>query len=456
MCGLVLVVNKNRNGFNNQQHNVFSTLLYLSGGFRGRDGAGVVSVNNIGNVQLAKAALPVDTFLATKEYDKLQTDSFRNGWALMGHNRSATRGSITDENSHPFVVDDKIVLMHNGTFNGDAHKAIKDTEVDSEAIAHALAENDNVEEALRRVNAAYALIWYNVEKKQLHVIRNMQRPLWYMETHDSHIYASEEVFLQFVKKKFNLTLKQKPFEMKEGALTTFKLEEDRGTEVTCEDVDVSFYKHQNLKTEAAAGNRPPFHAKNEGAFAGSKPHPYACAWHGGLDDDDNDGFEQTLARPSGVVHYVPPKLTPRPVIIDTRNPDVKARILGAMKDKPLMTQGEWMNLAEAFKGRGKIAVLTNDLVEADDDPRTGNFVLMGKTCDKHQLDVCFPVTRQDLNKVISMASDAMFEVEYSGITWNRAQNVEQPGNDISKWVGVSLLHGVNPVAIEKATDAVNS
>src|SRR5438445_324333 len=94
MCGLVLVVTKHKNGFNQTQNNVFTTLLYLSGHFRGRDGVGVVSIDNIGNVKLAKEAYTVDEFIRTKEFSELDRDAFQKGWAMIGHNRAATRGVV--------------------------------------------------------------------------------------------------------------------------------------------------------------------------------------------------------------------------------------------------------------------------------------------------------------------------------------------------------------------------
>jgi len=221
MCGLVSVINKRGHGFSNDQRDVFSTLLFLDT-LRGEDSTGVFSISNQGDVRGAKEASMGPIFLTTKEYDTIYKEAFSNGSALVGHNRKATRGNIVDENAHPFVVDDKIILVHNGTLFGD-HKKHADVEVDSHAIAHVLSENGDVEKALNTINGAYALIWYNFEKGTLNFIRNTQRPLWWMETNDSYIWASEKAFLDFAAARHNLTVTQKPQLLQDDLLVTYTL-----------------------------------------------------------------------------------------------------------------------------------------------------------------------------------------------------------------------------------------
>lgn len=440
MCGLVLLVNKNQNGFSSVQNEVFDTLLYLSGHFRGRDGAGVVAVDNIGNVMMAKAALTVDEMIRKQEYIDVAKSAWRNGWAMMGHNRAATRGVVSDENSHPFVVDDKIVLMHNGTFNSD-HKELKETEVDSEAIAHVLVDHEDVEQALRKVNAAYALIWYNVDKKEINVIRNNSRPLWYMETSDSYIYASDESFLNFVKDKFKLTIKAKAFEIKESQLNTYTLN-DKRTDFESSDVDVSYWKHKIVTqvTGGHPGNGLPFHP-DAGSPNGVFGNIRRAFWPGSMGTDYDDGDDGDV----GPVFTQPH----RDIIINTKNPAVCNKIIDALgKVHTPVTNLGWRQLMDMYKKSEKIKVFVDDLVEADDYPKTKNFIVMGKTLDENRVHVCFPMKDVEFEKLQELMADAVFEIAYSGITWHR---ITDPDNlkekNIDKFKGLALMHGLNPTPI---------
>jgi hypothetical protein len=221
MCGLVGVINKCRNGFYKKQEEIFYTLLYVDF-LRGPDSTGVFMVDNQGDVMIAKEASTPAEFLASREWNNMMSKAMRQGSALIGHNRKATRGEITDENAHPFWVDDKIVLAHNGTMHGD-HKKHADVEVDSHAIAHIIHEKGDVEQALNSFDAAYALIWYDFEKKTLFATRNRERPLWWVETPNEWIISSEKCMLDFVIARYDLKTAKGPHEFSANDLQIFSL-----------------------------------------------------------------------------------------------------------------------------------------------------------------------------------------------------------------------------------------
>jgi hypothetical protein len=190
MCGIVGVVSAFSNGLSQMEANIFQDMLFLDT-LRGWDSTGVFAVDKLGNVQIHKAAMHGPDFLTTKEWADTRTEAIRRGKIVVGHNRAATRGEVTDVNAHPFVVKDELVLVHNGSMRG-SHKHLADVAVDSEAIAIHLEKNADVEKALQEVDSAYALAWYRVSNKSLNIIRNNERPLWMVKSAaGAYIFASE-------------------------------------------------------------------------------------------------------------------------------------------------------------------------------------------------------------------------------------------------------------------------
>jgi hypothetical protein len=228
MCGLVGLINKNSMGFTRQQQDVFAELLFIDM-LRGQDSTGVFVVSNTGDVFGAKDALNSVDFMQTKEFDESFKRAFSSGSAMIGHNRKATRGEVNSDNAHPFVVDNNIILVHNGTMMSD-HKKFANVEVDSHAIAHLIHEKESVEEALSSFHGAYALIWYDVKNASINMIRNSQRPLWWMESHSSWVWSSEKAMLDFIIERngmYRSALIHEPTELPEDVLQTFKLEDKK-------------------------------------------------------------------------------------------------------------------------------------------------------------------------------------------------------------------------------------
>lgn len=248
MCGIVGVVSAHTNGFSSDEVQVFRDMLFLDT-LRGWDSTGSFLVSNKGNVHIRKAAMHGPDFISSDGYNQLKTKAWSNGLIWVGHNRAATRGTVSDQNAHPFWVDDKIVLVQNGTYKG-SHKHLKDTEVDTEALAHVIAEEDDIEKALQKINAAYALVWYNVTTKQLHMIRNDERPLWIADAVDSScFFASEYETILYAASRAKVQLKGKPRLLDVGKLCTFKLTCDNSLwEYTERDVE---YKFRGTTTSSA-------------------------------------------------------------------------------------------------------------------------------------------------------------------------------------------------------------
>jgi len=193
MCGLIAAISKTTNGFDYKTDGIFAQMLYANA-LRGMDSTGVYGINKYGNLDMLKAAKPAADFIRDPETKAFVDKIYMNYRIVVGHNRAATKGAVEDKNAHPFI-EDNICLVHNGTlFN---HKKLKDVEVDSHAIAHALAEGSAME-VIPELDGAFALIWYDAKQKKLFITRNSERPLYLVETEKADFIASEDTMLEWL------------------------------------------------------------------------------------------------------------------------------------------------------------------------------------------------------------------------------------------------------------------
>lgn len=201
MCGIVGVISNYSNGFDDKEVNAFTTMLFLDT-LRGLDSTGVFALDRDNNIEIHKAAVNGGSFVADDIYKQFKTTLMYDGTFVVGHNRAATKGTINDDNAHPFwaPMDDginHIILVQNGTFRSD-HKKIADTEVDSAAIAQLFAEEEDIEKAVNSFDASYSLVWYNSKLQTLNMLRNSERPLWLAPNGTTGLlFASEPRTIQY-------------------------------------------------------------------------------------------------------------------------------------------------------------------------------------------------------------------------------------------------------------------
>src|ERR1700752_137462 len=133
MCGIVGFISKwKATGFSAKQQKMFYQLLHADM-LRGWEATGVITVAKNGDFGIMKEASDASVFNGSFIDSDLDKDMYKEGVAVIGHNRAKTIGENKDENAHPFVVDDTFAMVHNGTLRN--HKDMHDTEVDSEALA---------------------------------------------------------------------------------------------------------------------------------------------------------------------------------------------------------------------------------------------------------------------------------------------------------------------------------
>ena len=202
MCGIVGVITKNIYGFHKASQEIFYQLLYADA-LRGEDATGVITVHNNTDFGVMKEAVESNYFLPQFINCDLDKDLFKNGFAVIGHNRKKTVGKNEDANAHPFVVDETFSMVHNGTLYN--HSSLANTTVDSEALAivlkTAMEQEDfksALEETLGKVYGAYACVWYDQKREEVCFLRNKERPLFFLHTDKNTLFGSEAGLLYWI------------------------------------------------------------------------------------------------------------------------------------------------------------------------------------------------------------------------------------------------------------------
>lgn len=453
MCGLVACITKTKNGFNHSDLTVFGEMLFADT-LRGKDSTGVFGVNTLGNVHIVKDAVTAEKFLDTEEYKALKSDLFKEGWAVVGHNRKATRGEINNTNSHPFWVDDKLVLVHNGSYNGD-HKKLADTEVDSHAIAIHLANNiEDYEKALQKVNAAYALMFYDVENRKLNIIRNKERPLYKVETNSAYFFASEWGILSWILTRNSETIIGKIEVVEENKLHTFQLLGNSSYEVEEKKLDCSFRWPQPQTTTSQnvspAHNSAWWDAMDD--TYGVSRYAHACGYMG----EDYD---------SPPVGAPTPKMHPTQVaaIQSAEEADKEAlQQFGLLRDLcvidpsfPRNTHGQWAyGMKEKTLAEGtKFNVIVDDWVYPDGAKK--DCYLKGKTLTTENLPVIFKIDHEQLQSLMdSVQNDnLLFEIEVDRSIWKRDdKRTPMSTYQLDSLDGVVFIIGRNHKVIQQGTN----
>ena len=224
MCGLVAAFGN----LNATSKKIFEQLLQVDV-IRGKHSTGVFGDGGA----TYKKALSATEFLELSKAKSIISDSTS---MLVGHNRHATVGAVNDVNAHPFTHGD-ITLVHNGTLTDqDLLPDSKDFLVDSENICHAVNKL-GAKAAFEVTEGAYACIWHDASNDTLNIVRNAERPLWYVQVQGGPMYiGSEREMLLWIlmKNKITFTGDYKDYfiEVPECEIITFKKQGTKVKEVS--------------------------------------------------------------------------------------------------------------------------------------------------------------------------------------------------------------------------------
>lgn len=208
MCGIVGFISSEGFVKSLEREKWFSQALFTNT-LRGGDSTGMFFVDNkSGKVGTFKKALHAPDFLDLGKVNTIINKS-QNYSIIIGHNRAATKGSITSKNAHPFKHDG-ITCVHNGTiYNHRSLKGCSNFDVDSEAITWSIA-NNGIDYTIKNINGAYALVYFDENKQKLYILRNDERPLavGFVKDNDTMLIASEAKMLQWIADRNSIALEK--------------------------------------------------------------------------------------------------------------------------------------------------------------------------------------------------------------------------------------------------------
>ncbi len=222
MCGILGIVGS-KNGFDRRMLGFLEDGAIM-GMVRGEDSTGVMQMEKDGTMRVHK--LPIDGYFFAKH--KRSQEFFNNAdvsLATIMHHRAATRGSVSQENAHPFThktpAGNTIIGVHNGSLSRwSGREDGMRFDVDSDWLYYQIAKY-GAKKALADVNGSYALVWMD-DGGKVHITANAERPIhWaYVAKENIMLIASEAGMLYSLATRNNFDIEQ-AFYPSKGLIFTF-------------------------------------------------------------------------------------------------------------------------------------------------------------------------------------------------------------------------------------------
>jgi len=212
MCGIIGLISDSKGVMAAEKRGFIKDSLVVDS-LRGEDSTGIFTVDHDGTLQQFKSAMAGWDFINHRKVEKIM-GSMMDKCLIVGHNRWATRGAINSVNAHPFHHG-KIIGVHNGSLTNH-EKLLVDGDhfdVDSDAVFHSI-NKVGVEETVKGMNGAYAIVYYDEEKHTVNMFRNEERPLFtatvehVYDGHNTILYASEPGMIDWIANRNKMKVKE--------------------------------------------------------------------------------------------------------------------------------------------------------------------------------------------------------------------------------------------------------
>lgn len=190
MCGIVGIISNEGLTSWASRKKIMEQMI-IADTFRGHHSTGLFSVDkDKGGVHHFKRAIPGWDFVDLGRTQDILKDIDKRVFTI-AHNRWATKGTVNNANAHPFQHA-HIIGVHNGDTPKTDFKDGSRFDVDSDALFHSIATIGS-KETIERISGAFTLVWYDTLLESLHIIRNSDRPMYFLQdAKTQEIYLGSE------------------------------------------------------------------------------------------------------------------------------------------------------------------------------------------------------------------------------------------------------------------------